>query len=149
MDTAGLRSTNDRIESLGIGMARKSLASADLIVWISDISQPWSAEDDQALRSTPEPLLIHNKSDLPAWDDARPPGFRISLLTDPNIDDVLVAIGQRLREQMPPENSLWVVCPWQRDALQQAAEHLRRNDRAAAQSTVLQPAVDTRPATVD
>lgn len=149
LDTAGLRSTDDRIESLGIGVARKSLASADLTVWISDVSQPWSTEDVQAMQSASLPVLIHNKTDLPACDDDRPPGIRISLLNDPNIDEVLVTIQKRLREQLPLERSIFVVCPWQRDALTQACNYLRRNDRAAAQSTLLHPPCDARPATVD
>ncbi len=66
LDTAGIRSTDDRIEQLGIERSRSALASADLVLLLFDLSAGWTGED-QALRAlVPEGvacLVVGNKLD--------------------------------------------------------------------------------------
>jgi len=80
VDTAGIRSTADHVEQLGIERSRAALASADAVVLLYDLSGGWSP-DDAALRDeVPEatPLLVvGNKCDL-ANDAAAGEGLAIS-----------------------------------------------------------------------
>ena len=69
VDTAGIRSTADRVEQLGIERSRAALASADAVVLLYDLSSGWSPDDSELRNEVPEgtPLLVvGNKSDLGA-----------------------------------------------------------------------------------
>jgi tRNA modification GTPase len=65
-DTAGVRSSQDRIEELGIERTRRAIADADLILVILDGSQPLIEEDKKIIREASENqcVIILNKSDL-------------------------------------------------------------------------------------
>lgn len=66
-DTAGLRQTDDPVEAAGVGIARRRLEGAGLILAVFDSSRPLGEEDRQFLRSVAgRPVIaIINKSDLP------------------------------------------------------------------------------------
>jgi len=60
-DTAGLRETDDRIESEGVRRAEREMQSADLIFWVVDVTEPGS----QPPPAGHVPLIrIDNKIDL-------------------------------------------------------------------------------------
>jgi tRNA modification GTPase len=65
-DTAGVRSSPDRIEQLGIERTRRAIADADLIVPVLDGSQPLTIEDVEIVReaSGNRCVVAINKSDL-------------------------------------------------------------------------------------
>lgn len=65
-DTAGMRSSSDQIEQLGIERTRRAVADADLIVAVLDGSQPLTDEDKKIVDETAESLCVValNKSDL-------------------------------------------------------------------------------------
>jgi tRNA modification GTPase len=66
LDTAGIRSTSDRVEQIGIERSRSALRAADAVLLLFDLSVGW-CDDDAALRDlVPEgvPLLVvGNKAD--------------------------------------------------------------------------------------
>ena len=68
-DTAGLRSSSDRIEQLGIERTRRAIADADLIVAVLDGSQPLIDEDEKIIReaSANRCVVAVNKSDLESF----------------------------------------------------------------------------------
>ncbi|HRF60615.1 MAG TPA: tRNA uridine-5-carboxymethylaminomethyl(34) synthesis GTPase MnmE [Fimbriimonadaceae bacterium] len=71
MDTAGLRPTDDPIESLGVERTRAAIATADARWYVFDGHLGWSAEDEAEWTRLPEPkVLIRNKADLEP-NDAR------------------------------------------------------------------------------
>ncbi|OLE53048.1 MAG: tRNA uridine-5-carboxymethylaminomethyl(34) synthesis GTPase MnmE [Acidobacteria bacterium 13_1_20CM_3_53_8] len=65
-DTAGIRSSDDKVESLGVERTRRAMADADLVIVVLDSSEPFNAEDNEALDSVADNLhlIAHNKSDL-------------------------------------------------------------------------------------
>ena len=69
-DTAGLRSTDDPVEQIGVRRAREAMTSADLILAVFDSSAPLTEEDRAliaALRETEATgIAVLNKSDLPS-----------------------------------------------------------------------------------
>lgn len=142
-DTAGLHRSTDPTEQLGIQAAEAIIRSADLTLWVGDVSQPWSDDDQRAIDTIAPLLLIHNKSDLaPGGEARRPRGLLVSLRCDPTVDAILTAVEERLFSQLPPENSPFLVQPWQAAALDRAMEFLRRGDRRSAEKILESPGVD-------
>ncbi|HEX3045503.1 MAG TPA: tRNA uridine-5-carboxymethylaminomethyl(34) synthesis GTPase MnmE [Bacillota bacterium] len=65
-DTAGLRETENPIEQLGIQKTEQYLKQADLILFVLDGSQPFTAEDQSIAMKigTQKVMIIINKADL-------------------------------------------------------------------------------------
>lgn len=65
-DTAGIRSTNDPVESIGVQRARDRLSAAGLIFAVFDASMPLSEDDKELLEllSGAPAVAIINKTDL-------------------------------------------------------------------------------------
>lgn len=70
MDTAGLRSTDDRIESIGIERTYKKLNDATIILWLLD-SIPAEHECDEmlALCRDKKLIVVNNKTDVTDFTD--------------------------------------------------------------------------------
>jgi tRNA modification GTPase len=70
-DTAGIRSSDDKIESLGVERTRRAIVDADLVLAVLDGSQPLTPEDEAVLAEVRESvhLIALNKSDLAAFDE--------------------------------------------------------------------------------
>jgi tRNA modification GTPase len=68
-DTAGVRSSSDMIEQLGIERTRRAIADSDLIVIVLDGSQPLINEDKEIIReaSGNRCVIALNKSDLESF----------------------------------------------------------------------------------
>ena len=84
LDTAGIRSSDDEVEKIGIARTREQLASADILLLLLDASQPLQEEDFLLMQETAahSRLVVLNKSDLPsAWHPNEIP----SLATDRTI----------------------------------------------------------------
>jgi tRNA modification GTPase len=72
VDTAGLRSTTDVVEALGVARSKQAHAVADLTLLVLDRSLPLDADDREAISQTIDRnrLIVSNKADLPAaWRD--------------------------------------------------------------------------------
>jgi tRNA modification GTPase len=101
IDTAGLRASRDEVERAGVELARQRIEQADLVIFVSDASQPWCRDDDALAESLSDPLVVHNKCDLPPAG-GRPQGLATSALTKEGLDELIAAIGRRLVPN-PPE----------------------------------------------
>ena len=64
-DTAGIRDSNDKIESIGIERSKKTIQEADIVVVVLDSSVDLDDEDKQILEYTKEynPIVVYNKDD--------------------------------------------------------------------------------------
>lgn len=67
MDTAGIRHARDEIEMAGIERTRRSIAVADLVLFVIDLSIPLSEEDRRIAENLlgRKTILVANKCDLP------------------------------------------------------------------------------------
>lgn len=65
-DTAGLRGTRDRVESLGIELAESALSDADIVLFVVDVFEPWNDEVEKKLKTLDKDhtVLVLNKVDL-------------------------------------------------------------------------------------
>jgi tRNA modification GTPase len=66
IDTAGIRETEDVVESLGIRRSRSAIADADIVLLILDNSEALTEDDQRLLEEVPveRRILALNKSDL-------------------------------------------------------------------------------------
>lgn len=67
-DTAGIRSSDDRIEALGVARSEQAAREAELAVFVCDGSTPLNEEDRRAMdaaKKAPRHLAVINKSDRP------------------------------------------------------------------------------------
>ena len=69
IDTAGIRTTDDKIEAMGVERSRKAVESADLVILMIDGSRPLTEEDWEVFGLCEELehlIVLLNKSDRPA-----------------------------------------------------------------------------------
>jgi tRNA modification GTPase len=67
IDTAGIREADDLIERLGIERSRKSIAHADIVLWILDLASPHEEQLKEIKKHTSEKIntiAVWNKLDL-------------------------------------------------------------------------------------
>ncbi len=67
LDTAGVRSTEDPLEKLGIEKSYQALRGADVVVMLFDLNSDWTAEDQFIYNQIPEDLprlVVGNKADI-------------------------------------------------------------------------------------
>jgi len=71
-DTAGLRETDDAVESIGVARAREALSGCAVAIWVVDSAAPLDADDRAIARelSGKRVLVALNKCDRPAGVDA-------------------------------------------------------------------------------
>ena len=68
VDTAGIRTTADAVEKIGVERTHQAMADSDLRLLVVDTSQDWSREDHELLHKTRHMgsmLVVANKADLP------------------------------------------------------------------------------------
>ncbi len=96
IDTAGLRETQDIVEAKGIERTQQALAQADIVLWLTDVSN----EDSQSVPSdmdTAKIFYVHNKVDLSTekkYNDNE--NIYISAKTQTGIDELLQQLGEHL-----------------------------------------------------
>ncbi len=99
VDTAGLRATEDTVESIGIDRSRQLGQSADLVVWVVDRSRTLSDEFCTELEfagSDPRPsVVVLNKTDLP---DGLTPADRRLLAVLGDVVEVSLETGDGIDE---------------------------------------------------
>lgn len=68
LDTAGIRSTEDVVEQIGVDRARKAVEEADLVLYVVDSSVPFDENDESIIEMIEgkNTIVLLNKSDLPA-----------------------------------------------------------------------------------
>lgn len=114
VDTAGLRETDDEVEAIGVGLARKEVASADLLLWLGDGGE---------VPDHPQVVLLHAKSDLLANRPHR--GFRVSARTGEGVAD-LAALLAKLASEMLPRGDEIALDQRQHSLFEQAGSALLR-----------------------
>ena len=66
VDTAGIRDTKDQVERIGIERTYKAIEMADVVLMVTDVSTPWSADDRSIAKMLVEKphFVLANKIDL-------------------------------------------------------------------------------------
>ena len=92
-DTAGIRESSDKIESIGIERSKKAIKDADIVVVVLDGSNEIEKEDKEILDFAKEynPIIVYNKNDVLKSDDV----LAISALNN-DIQPLINAIKERI-----------------------------------------------------
>ncbi len=109
IDTAGLRRSDDTVETLGIERTRKAVADALLVLFVHDATSPWQQPDLDL--SDKKVLLLLNKSDLThLLSDFHYsfPTFEISAKTGFGLDELRTAMLAAVHDEMPREDDVLV-----------------------------------------
>jgi tRNA modification GTPase len=92
-DTAGIRETDERVESLGIERSYQAMADADLTLVVLDLSRPLTAEDEALIaRAGTRALIVGNKTDVAIAASGRSAQIPVSALTGEGIAELRTAI---------------------------------------------------------
>ena len=84
VDTAGIRSTDDTVEQIGVRRAKEYMERADIILVVVDQSRPLQEEDRQILETARgrQALIVLNKEDLqPAFETEELQSYGLPLLS--------------------------------------------------------------------
>ena len=84
VDTAGIRSTDDTVEQIGVRRAKEYMERADIILVVVDQSRPLQEEDRQILETAKgrQALIVLNKEDLqPAFETEELQSYGLPLLS--------------------------------------------------------------------
>ena len=101
IDTAGLRDTKDIVEAKGIERAQQALAQADLILWVTDVTNKEDFNDLPEYVDSKKVIYVHNKMDLqsvPKLDliNSDDKNIFISAKNQTGIELLIKQLGQRL-----------------------------------------------------
>lgn len=137
-DTAGIRKTEDPVETIGVDSAKKRIETAQLVLAVFDGSKALSEEDlelMESLRRTPA-IAVVNKADLPLQADLPllkekfPYLVSLSALTGEGIEE----LEKQLKHLLQTENfqpSQGILCTErQRKDAQKALEALEEGEKA-------------------
>lgn len=141
VDTAGIRRTEDPVESAGVDRARRVAGSARLALFVLDGSRPPAAEDRDALAllDAPPTLVLRNKSD--AGDDPGSAAFAAGLgapvlstsaRTGQGVAELRARIAQLLGQAAGAEEDVLMTRARHYDALTRARAAFARADDALA-----------------
>lgn len=121
-DTAGLRETQDEIESIGVGRSHKEASKADVVLYVLDSTDvDWQQARDQMLQIISPYIILLNKADLSSVADRENNRKKLQNLM-PDLDDkdiiftshldpatrdrVLTAVRQKLGQFNPMDEAL-------------------------------------------
>ncbi|HXI33804.1 MAG TPA: tRNA uridine-5-carboxymethylaminomethyl(34) synthesis GTPase MnmE [Gemmatimonadales bacterium] len=90
VDTAGLRTSDDRVEKIGIEVSRKYLGAADLVLYCeagAESRERYGTARDEFLAHVSAPVVeVGTKSDLTAHPPDRPSAVLVSTITGAGLD---------------------------------------------------------------
>jgi tRNA modification GTPase len=139
-DTAGWRASEEPLEAAGIERAQQQAATADCLLLVFDVSQPWAREQQELVDAWSQAIVVHNKCDLAAAYD--PAGYTLapvvtSAATGQGIDLLTQRIVQRLMPVDPEHGEAVPFTMEHVERLQGAATALKVGDDFAARAHLL------------
>lgn len=134
VDTAGIRTGEGLVETLGIERSFQAMADADLTIVVTDVSAPLTSEDFTLIehaRNQGRWLLAGNKCDLPRQAELPEGAVAVSALTGEGIEQLRRAVLPHAQEN--PASGFITSLRHVR-LLREAVEHLERARRAIEES---------------
>lgn len=126
-DTAGVRESDDRIETLGVERSRSVIADADLVLLVIDGAAELVQSDlSSIVDSQTTWILVRNKKDLPSFRGdhhhlrSTITSVDVSALSDEGLDELQAAIIQSCGASDFPASSLMITDARHHDLLRRA-----------------------------
>ncbi|MDO8426551.1 MAG: tRNA uridine-5-carboxymethylaminomethyl(34) synthesis GTPase MnmE [Deltaproteobacteria bacterium] len=142
MDTAGLRDTDDHVESIGVRAAREKIKDAQLIVFVVDASSNSFTDDIELLKSVhgKKVIVAANKTDLVKEPKIDIEGFNIksiSALRSTGIEELKdeiykEAVGHSYGASLDSDPGQVLVSARHKSALDKCLEGIERTKKALA-----------------
>lgn len=130
IDTAGIRSTEDEVERLGVERSRRAAESADLVLAVIDGSTGMTEEDREILRfaeTAPKAVVVLSKKDISApalIPETALPVVSVSSVTGEGIDALEETIAELFPLPTVPAGEI-LTNARQYDAVARAAESMQ------------------------
>jgi len=152
VDTAGISAARGIVQSHTMQKSDSYIRAADLILFVLDLSKPWSKTDGDILGRIKGRnfMIIVNKSDLPKRLDLRRVRriarkdnlIEVSLLKKKNLNAIEEAIlGEIWHGRLPSPEGTFVTNLRHRKELEHACKCLKRAVRAMSEETFFKPEV--------
>lgn len=134
-DSAGIRTTDDDLEAAGVRRAEAAIEQSNLQLVVLDRSRPLAGEDLEVVGRCPRPIVVANKTDLPAaWTE--PPRdcacLAVSALTGSGVPELIAALGTHLVAAPPAAGDAVPFTRRQAELLRAARHCVTMNDTASA-----------------
>lgn len=130
IDTAGIRETEDAVESIGVRRSKEAMERADLVIFVCDGSQPLTREDRDIIElclDAPNAIALINKTDL---GQAVVPSdlpfmtiLPVCAATGDGLDQLAQAVDMLFARESPCDGSI-LTNPRQFDACRRAYESM-------------------------
>ncbi len=135
-DTAGIRETDERVESLGIERSYQAIVDSDLALVVLDLTRPVTAEDAALIvRAGARALVVANKCDLPAAGDAPAEAIPVSALTGEGVPELRAAILDAVAPKGVLEHETGFITSLRHEQLlRESVEYLKKAREAVAAS---------------
>ena len=141
IDTAGIRSTEDKVEKIGVEKTRDSLKKADLVLMMLDVHQGLSSEDLEVyeLIKNKSVIIVLNKKDLPDNIEQKKiekhfgehPKLWISLKEDEGLNQLKEAIKEEVfKEELNTDEDVFITKVRHKNALENALKAINRVQEA-------------------
>ena len=108
VDTAGIRPSEELVETLGIERSFQAMADADVTLVVIDLSTPVEPQDHKLIeraKSQGRALIVGNKSDLVRRAQLPEGAIAVSALTGAGIEDLREAIFRAIAPGGEPEQA--------------------------------------------
>lgn len=131
-DTAGLRSTSDSVERIGIERARSVISRAAIVLWLVDPTDDVDSWISEARMLVPQDsdkklVIVYTKSDLVEREEEEVQnGISISVKEGTGLDKLKSMLVESAGQEHDPESELIVTNARHYAALNATAESLRR-----------------------
>lgn len=137
-DTAGVRTSTDVIEQLGIERTRQAIADADVVVVVIDGSQSFTSEDKEIIREAVncQHVIALNKCDLGLYNrdlarltGSKSPLIEVSARTGAGVEKLSDAIIRPFSAHDQQETSFIITSARHYDLLRRAVDSLQLSRR--------------------
>lgn len=135
IDTAGIRETEDVVEKIGVGKAKKMAEDADLILYVVDSSLPLDENDREimGLLGGRKSIVIYNKTDLESAVDIKKlkektgsPVIPVSVVEETGITELEETIKKMFfRGEISFDDEVYITNARHKTALEEALESLK------------------------
>ncbi len=145
-DTAGVRKSGDKIENIGIERAENIIRSADVAIFVADLTQGLSDEDGRVLEMLKDKPLIKiiNKSDLLRDDTDTDADALVSAVTGEGIKKLKELLFERAYGASENLHEAFLIEERHYNALVRAKETLARAINACGTEPLELVAVDVK-----
>lgn len=136
VDTAGIRSTHDVVESIGVEKSKEYIEKSDLVIFMVDNSRPVEDEDEEIIKIIigKKVIVVVNKTDLPGLADieyvksklVKVPFIYTSLSTEDGVGLIKDKIAEMVFEGHIKPKDISVTNIRHRDALIKAGESVQK-----------------------